>query len=67
MWIRVGVPGTRTAMAIPINYYGHKVGLPEPLTTAMTTPASADGSSADRAAEAIALTEAVMKHLSAAP
>ena len=67
MWIRVSLPGTRTAMAIPINYYGRRVGLPEPLTTAMITPASADGSSADRAAEAIALTEAVMKHLAAAP
>ena len=35
--------------------------------TAMIAPASADGSRADRAAEAIALTEAVMKHLAGAP
>lgn len=67
MWIRVSLPGTRTVMAVPINYYGRQVGLPEALTTAMITPASADGSSADRAAEAIALTEAVTKHLAAAP
>jgi hypothetical protein len=63
MWIRVGVPGKRTAMAIPINYYGRQAGLPEQFTKAMVTPASADTSRADRAAEAIALTEAVMKHL----
>lgn len=63
MWIRVGVPGRRTAMAIPINYYGRQAGLPEQLTRAMVTPASADTSRADRAAEAIALTEAVTKHL----
>jgi hypothetical protein len=67
MWIRVGLPGTTSAMAIPINYYGRQVGLPEPLTRAMITPASADGSRADRAAEAIALTDAVMKHLAGAP
>ena len=67
MWIRVGVPGTHTAMAIPINYYGRRVGLPETLTTAMITPASADGSRADRAAQAIALTEAVMRYLAGAP
>jgi hypothetical protein len=66
MWIRVGVPGKRTAMAIPINYYGRQAGLPEPLTRAMVTPASADTSRADRAAEAIALTEAVTKHLAGA-
>jgi hypothetical protein len=66
MWIRVGVPGRRTAMAIPINYYGRQAGLPEQLTRAMVTPASADTSRADRAAEAIALTEAVMKHLAGA-
>ncbi|HEU4926871.1 MAG TPA: hypothetical protein VFT24_07470 [Vicinamibacterales bacterium] len=63
MWIRVGVPGRRTAMAIPINYYARQAGLPEPLTRAMVTPASADTSRAERAAEAIALTEAVTKHL----
>lgn len=63
MWIRVGLPGTRSAMAVPINYYGRQVGLPEPLTTALIAPASTEGSRADRAAEAIALTEAVMKHL----
>jgi hypothetical protein len=67
MWIRVGLPGTTSAMAIPINYYGRQVGLPEPLTRAMITPASADGSRADRAAEAIGLTDAVMKHLAGAP
>ena len=67
MWIRVALPGTRTAMAIPINYYGRQTGLPEPLTRTMITPASADGSRADRAAEAIALTEAVTKHLAGAP
>ena len=67
MWIRVGLPGTPSAMAIPINYYSRQVQLPEPLTTAMITPASADGSRADRAAEAIALTEAVMKHVAGAP
>ena len=66
MWIRVGVPGRRTAMAIPINYYGGQAGLPEPLTRAMVTPASTDTSRADRAAEAIALTEAVTKHLAGA-
>lgn len=54
MWIRVREPGRRTAMAIPINYYGRQLGLPEPLTRAMVTPASANTSSADRAAEAIA-------------
>jgi hypothetical protein len=53
-------------MAIPINYYGRQAGLPEQLTRAMVTPASADTSRADRAAEAIALTEAVMKHLAGA-
>lgn len=67
MWIRVGLPGTASAMAIPINYYGRQVGLPEPLRTAMITPAPADGSRSDRAAEAIALTDAVMKHLAGAP
>jgi len=67
MWIRVALPGTRSAMAIPINYYGRQAGLPDPLTTAMITPAPADGSRADRAAEAIALTEAVLKHLAGAP
>ena len=67
MWIRVSLPGRRSAMAIPINYYGRQVGLPEPLRKAMVTPASADGSRADRAAEAIALTDAVMKHLAGAP
>jgi len=67
MWIRVALPGTPSAMAIPINYYGRQVGLPEPLTTAMIAPASADGSRADRAAEAIALTERVMKHLAGSP
>ena len=41
--------------------------LPDPLTTAMITPAPPDGSRADRAAEAIALTEAVLKHLAGAP
>lgn len=66
MWIRVGVPGRRTAMAIPINYYARQAGLPEPLTRAMVTPASADTSRAERAAEAIALTEAVTKHLAGA-
>jgi hypothetical protein len=66
MWIRVSVPGKRTAMAIPINYYGRQAGVPEPLTRAMVTPASADTSRADRAAEAIALTEAVTKHLAGA-
>ena len=63
MWIRVGVPGARTAMAIPINYYGRQAGVPGPLIRAMVTPASADTSRADRAAEAIALTEAVTRHL----
>jgi hypothetical protein len=67
MWIRVALPGTSTAMVVPINYYARQTGLPEPLTTTMTTPASADGSRADRAAEAIALTEAVTKHLAGAP
>jgi hypothetical protein len=67
MWIRVALPGTRNAMAIPINYHGRHAGLPEPLTRAMITPASADGSRADRAAEAIALTGAVTKHLAGAP
>ncbi len=67
MWIRVALPGTRSVMAIPINYYGRQAGLPEPLTKAMITPASADGSRADRAAEAIALTGAVTKHLAGAP
>jgi hypothetical protein len=67
MWIRVAVPGTRTAMAIPINYYARQAGVPEPLSKAMITPASADGSRADRAAEAIALTAAVTKHLAGAP
>ena len=67
MWIRVALPGTSIAMAVPINYYARQAGLPEPLTTTMITPASADGSRADRAAEAIALTEAVTKHLAGAP
>ena len=67
MWIRVSLPGTSTAMAIPINYYARQASLPEQLTRALTTPASADGSRADRAAEAIALTDAVMKHLAGAP
>lgn len=67
MWVRVALPGTRSVMEVPINYYGRQVGLPESLTTAMIAPASADGSRADRAAEAIALTEAVMKHLAGAP
>ena len=67
MWIRVALPGARSAMAIPINYYGRHAGVPEPLTKAMITPASADGSRADRAAEAIALTGAVTKHLAGAP
>ena len=67
MWIRVALPGTSTAMVIPINYYARQTGLPEPLTTTMITPAAADGSRADRAAEAIALTEAVTKHLAGAP
>jgi hypothetical protein len=67
MWIRVALPGTGSVMAVPINYYGRQVGMPEPLTRAMVAPASADGSRADRAAEAIALTEAVMKHVAGAP
>ena len=67
MWIRVALPGARTAMVIPINYYARQASLPEPLTKAMITPAAADGSRADRAAEAIALTEAVSKHLVGAP
>ncbi len=67
MWIRVALPGTRSVMAIPINYYGRQAGVPEPLTRAMVAPASADGSRADRAAEAIALTGAVTKHLADAP
>ena len=67
MWVRVALPGTRSAMAIPINYYGRQAGVPEALTRAMITPAPADGSRADRAAEAIALTGAVTKHLAGAP
>ena len=67
MWIRVALPGTSSAMVVPINYYARQAGLPEPLTTTMITPASADGSRADRAAEAIAVTEAVTKHLAGAP
>ena len=66
MWIRVALPGQRTPVAIPINYYGRQAGLPEALTRAMVTPASADESRAARAAEAIALTEAVTKHLAGA-
>ena len=67
MWIRVALPGQRSAMAIPISYYGRQAGVPEALTRAMITPASTDGSRADRAAEAIAMTQAVTKHLAAAP
>jgi hypothetical protein len=67
MWIRVALPGKRTAMAIPINYYGRQAGIPDHLTRAMITPASAAASRADRAAEAIALTQAVTTHLSGAP
>jgi hypothetical protein len=67
MWIRVTVPGQRTPMVIPINHYARQAGVPEPLTKAMITPASADASSAERAAEAIALTTAVTKHLAGAP
>jgi hypothetical protein len=67
MWIRVAFPGRRTAMVIPIQYYGRQLGVPQPLTRAMITPASAERSRADRAAEAIALTEAVTKHLGSAP
>jgi hypothetical protein len=67
MWIRVALPGQRTAMVIPIQHYGRQAGVPEPLTNAMITPASAEGSRADRAAEAIALTTAVTKHLAGAP
>jgi hypothetical protein len=67
MWIRVALPGTRTAMAIPINYYGRQAGVPERLTRAMITPASAEESRADRAAQAIALTGAVTKHLAGGP
>ena len=67
MWIRVALPGTSSVMAVPINYYGRQVGLPESLTKALVAPASADGSRADRAAEAIRLTEAVTKHLAGAP
>lgn len=66
MWIRVALPGKRTALAVPIDYHGRQAGVPEPLTRAMITPASARGSRADRAAEAIALTEAVTKHLAGA-
>jgi hypothetical protein len=54
-------------MVIPINHYARQAGVPEPLTKAMITPASADASSAERAAEAIALTTAVTKHLAGAP
>ena len=67
MWVRVSLPGTRSVMEAPINYYGRQVGVPEQLTRAMVAPASTDGSRADRAAEAIALTDAVMKHLAGAP
>ena len=63
MWIRVALPGESTPMSIPINYYARQVGLPEPLTRAMITPTAAGGSRADRAAEAIAITEAVTRHL----
>jgi len=61
--IRVDLPGASTAMSIPINYYARQVGMPEPLTRAMITPMAAGGSRADRVAEAIALTEAVTRHL----
>jgi hypothetical protein len=67
MWVRVAVPGRRTAMAIPINYYARQAAVPETLTKALITPASPDGSRTERAAEAIALTEAVTKHLSGVP
>ena len=59
--------GKRTTLAILINYYGRQAGVPEQLTKAMITPASAAASRADRAAEAIALTQAVTKHLAGAP
>lgn len=67
MWIRVALPGQRSAMAIPIHHYARQVGVPAPLTTNLITPASADASRADRAAEAIALTEAVSRHLAGTP
>jgi hypothetical protein len=63
MRIRVTLPGTSTVMSIPINYYARQVAMPEALTRAMITPMAAGGSRADRAAEAIALTEAVTRHL----
>jgi len=63
MWIYVALPGVSTAMSVPINYYARQVGIPEPLTRSMITPMAADGSRADRAAAAIALTETVTKHL----
>jgi hypothetical protein len=63
MRIRVTLPGQSTVMSIPINYYARQVGLPEPLTRAMITPAAAGGSRVDRVAQTIALTEAVTKHL----
>jgi len=67
MWIRVALPGKRTTLAILINYYGRQAGVPEQLTRAMITPASAAASRGERAAEAIALTQAVTTHLGGAP
>lgn len=66
MWIRVALPGAAIPMSVPINYYARMVGVPEPLTKTMTTPTAADGSRADRASEAIALTEGVRKHFQGA-
>jgi hypothetical protein len=67
MWIRVAVPGRPSAMAIPIHHYARQVGVPAPLTNQLITPASTGATPAERAAEAIALTEAVGKHLTATP
>lgn len=67
MWIRTALPGVTTAMSVPINHYARQLGLPETLTKSMTTPTAADSSRADRAAEAVALVEAVKKHFTDAP